>query len=103
MSEVSGKMTDSWSPTPAIRREAIISFPHVSVDTVVYEFRDYYQHLEHNQVRTRSAWERTFLSWCARREGKYLTDRLDRPVEYDDVTGMPKNPKPMRFKEEEES
>lgn len=105
MSEVSGKMTDSWSPSSAIRREAVISFPHVAVDTVVYQFRDYYQDPEHNTVRTRSQWERKFLSWCARREGQWHSEHVDQGgVEYDPVTGMPTHPRPIQYaprKEEE--
>lgn len=105
MSEVSGKMTDSWTPSPSIRKQAISSFPHVTVDSVTYQFRDYYQDPTHNQVRTRGEWDRKFLSWCSRREERWIDDHRDQTVEYDDVTGMPKHPKPIQYapRKEEES
>lgn len=105
MNEVSGRMTDSWSPSSLVRREAIVKFPHCHVDTVIYQFRDYYQDPSHNVVLQRSAWDRKFLAWCSRREEAWLAARQDheekkeRGVVFDDVTGLPRNPRPITYQE----
>jgi len=103
VSEVSGRMTDSWSPSSSSRREAVVAFPHVNVDAVIYQFRDYYQDPAHNVVLTRSGWDRKFKAWCSRREEAWhasrLTSREDQKEgrRFDEVTGMPVNPKPIDY------
>jgi hypothetical protein len=94
-------MTDSWSPSPQARQEAASSFPHVAVDAVVYQFRAYFQDPTKNAVRSRGEWDRRFMAWCARREEQWFADHhhADEEEKWDPVTGMPKNPKPVRFKE----
>lgn len=80
-----------------------MAFPHVNVDAVIYQFRDYYQDPTHNVVLTRSGWDRKFKAWCSRREETWHSDRLleqekrTQGVRFDDVTGMPLNPKPIIY------
>lgn len=102
-SETSGRMTDSWTPSPTIKQEALSSFPHVAVAAVVFQFRAYYQDPTRNAVKGRGEWDRVFLSWCARREERWFADHhhADEEEKWDPVTGMPTKPKPMRFREEQ--
>jgi hypothetical protein len=84
----------------------VVAFPHCQVDTVIYQFRDYYQDPSHNLVLARSGWDRKFLAWCSRREEQWRTAQQEKEeggnAVFDDVTGLPRNPKPITYREEKE-
>lgn len=109
VSEVSGRMTDSWSPSPSVLAVVAAECPHVAHAMVVFQFRDYFQDPSRSQtVLTQREWDRKFLSWCSRREEAWVDANLRREeegkeVKFDEVTGMPLNPKPLIYAPKEES
>jgi len=102
--EQQGKMTISWRPSESALAQIRSDFPHVHPLPVIPQFRDYFMDQSRNRVRTRAEWDRTFVSWCGRREEQWLTDHHEeQKPKFDEVTGMPINPKPMRFVRKDEA
>jgi hypothetical protein len=99
LTETIGRMTDSWTPTKKITDTIATISPHVHPHLELELFKDYYQSRSEVLVLSQDGWDRRFRSWCARAERRWLEEHNSTDVKYDEVTGMPVNPKPMRFKE----
>lgn len=90
-------MTDSWTPTKTVIDSITSSLHHVHPHLELDLFRDYYQSQPETLVLTQAAWDRKFRSWCSRAERRWLDEHQDQTVRFDEVTGMPINPKPITY------
>jgi hypothetical protein len=100
MVEKIGRMTDSWRPSDSLLHELPSSTPHVHHHLELALFRDYYQDPNRETlILSQAAWDRKFRSWCARAERKWLDEHDDKKVRFDEVTGLPINPKKANYKE----
>jgi hypothetical protein len=89
-----GRMTDSWNPAPGVLTTAKNAYPRVAVDREVVTFRAWHQSKAPVE-RTQTEWDNLFVTWCGRKQEQWdqANPPADQGVRYDEVTGLPVNPK----------
>jgi hypothetical protein len=80
------------STVHAVRRDC----PRINHNREYAAFRDWHI-AQGTAAKTQAQWDALFRGWCSRKQSEWEKDHptTDEGVRFDDVTGMPVNPRPQ--------